>query len=216
MKPQTRPFTVETKTRRRLTESSHANWSAVIDEPPPDDVPSRDVRGDASSAEADPTPLAVANRMFSALTTNAISTAASFAGAAANVFASKQQAGEDLSPAAAPAADQGRTGRILPSLLPVNPFEDAPVEKAATKGQKRAPSKPRERAGKKERPPASMPVLQSADLSIPEQQSVAMELSAQAAPVSARKSRRARARIADRRVPAGERWKRRRLPKVLW
>src|SRR4051794_3250103 len=160
MKPQTRPFTVETKTRRRLLQSPHTNWSAVIDEPPPDDVPSRDIRESASSTEVDPTPLAVANRMFSALTTNAISTAASFAGAAANVFASKQQAGEDLSPAAAPPTDQGRTGRILPSLLPVNPFDDAPVEKAATKRQRRAPSKPRGRVNKQRQPRASLPVVQ--------------------------------------------------------
>jgi hypothetical protein len=216
MKPQTRPFTVETKTRRRALEPSHTKWGAVIDEPPPDDVPSRDVRGDASSAEADPTPLAVANRMFSALTTNAISTAASCAGAAANVFASKQQAGEDLSPAAAPPTDQGRTGRILPSLLPVNPFDDPPVEKPATKRRTRAPSKPREQVSKKRRPAASMPVLQSEALSVPEQRCVAPELSAEVAPVATRKSRRARDRIADRRVPAGERWKRRRLPKALW
>jgi hypothetical protein len=38
MKPQARPF------KRKPLQASHMNWSTVIDEPAPDDVPSRDIR----------------------------------------------------------------------------------------------------------------------------------------------------------------------------
>ena len=67
MKPQARPFRVEMKSKRRPLQASHTNWSTVIDEPAPEDVPSRDVREDAAD-----TPWAVASRVFSAFATGTI------------------------------------------------------------------------------------------------------------------------------------------------
>jgi hypothetical protein len=203
MKPQARPFSVELKSRRRPLQASHANWSTAIDEPSPDDVPSRDIRDDASATEADPTPLAAANRMFRALTNTATSAAASFAGAPAGVLAPKQEAAPDVSPVPG-AAGQPRTGRILPSLLPTNPFEGAPEQNAAPKPRKR-------------RPASKQPRLASSEIAIsgvngPFGADPRPELAEPAAPTT----RMPRRRRAEKRVPAGERWKRRRLPKVLW
>src|SRR3954452_20160342 len=86
MRPQTRPFTVENKSRRRALQSGQPNWSHVIDEPSPEELPSRDIREDISSPERYATPLSAANSVFSALATNAISTAASLGGLAASAF----------------------------------------------------------------------------------------------------------------------------------
>src|SRR3954464_8055823 len=105
MKPQARPFSVELKSRRRPLQSSHASWS-TIDEPSPDDVPTRDLREDPSTPNGDHSPLAAANRIFGALTSQAISTAATLATTAASVFAPKQEAADDASPVADPATDQ--------------------------------------------------------------------------------------------------------------
>ena len=114
MKPQARPFTVEVKSRRRSTQGPDANWSAVIDEP---SLPSRDVCEDAAD-----TPLWAASRVFSAFTSNAISTTSTLADLATSVFAPKPQ--QDP----ADVRVEGRAGRILPSLLPVSPLETTPVE----------------------------------------------------------------------------------------
>src|SRR3954471_19103095 len=80
MRPQIRPFTVETKNRRRVLQSAQPNWSHVIDEPSPEELPSRDIREDISRPEGHATPLAAANSVFSAFARNAISTAASLGG----------------------------------------------------------------------------------------------------------------------------------------
>src|SRR3954453_20175686 len=85
MRPQTRPFTVETKSRRSL-QSAQPNWGHLIDEPSPEELPSRDIREDISRPERDADPLSAANSVFSALARNAISTAASLGGLAASVF----------------------------------------------------------------------------------------------------------------------------------
>jgi cytoskeletal protein RodZ len=209
MKPQARPFSVELKSRRRPLQSPHASWS-TIDEPSPDDLPTRDLREDQSSADGDQSPLTAANRVFGALTSQAVSTAATLATTAASVFAPKQDAGHDASPVTEPATDQGRTGRILPSLLPINPFEDASEPKALPKRRK----------------PRAKSVVLVNDPTLASDESVMAgntgpalvmtDLAGKLAEPTAPKARTPRRRRAERRVPAGERWKRRRLPKALW
>jgi hypothetical protein len=210
MRPQARPFSVELKSRRRPLQSSDANWS-IIDEPSPDDLPTRDIREEGSSTNADQTPLAAANRIFGALTSNAISTAATLATTAASVFAPKQDAELDASPVTESATDQGRTGRILPSLLPINPFEDASEQKAVRKRRK-----PRARNAAVINEPrlASDESIAAGNAgpALVTTNSAAIE----GAKPAALKARTLRRRRAERRVPAGERWKRRRLPKALW
>jgi hypothetical protein len=62
------------------------NWSTVIDEPAPDDVPSREIREDAAD-----TPWAAASRVFSAFTTRALSSEPTLGGLAASVLTPKPQ-----------------------------------------------------------------------------------------------------------------------------
>lgn len=208
MKPQARPFTVEVKSRRRINPGPDANWSAVIDEPSLDDLRSRDVREDATD-----TPLWAASRVFSAFTSNAISTASNLGDLATSVFAPKpQQAPADLRLKAE--GRIGRIGRILPSLLPVSPLKTIPAQE---NGPLRKPAKtkrPRKRAveaqGKQELPE---PTETAASPAI--HPTFALKPSV-AAPAPLLRGRKANRRRADARVPAGERWKRRRLPKACW
>jgi hypothetical protein len=203
MKPQARPFTVEVKSKRRPLQASHTNWSTVIDEPSTDDLPSRDVGEDAAD-----TPFAAASRVFSAFVSSAISTPSTLGELAANVFTPKPQE----QPAEQTASDEGRTGRILTSLLPVNRFEvasgeeDGPVRKAAKA------KRPRKRAvAVAEHAPKPTHVAADPAITV----TIASELSLAAAP-SPRHVRKPNRRGANARVRAGERWKRRRLPKACW
>jgi hypothetical protein len=208
MKPQARPFSVELKSRRRSLQPSHASWS-IIDEPSPDDLPTRDIRKDGSSTNGDQTALAAASRIFGALTTQAISTAATLATTAATVFGPKQEATQ-VRPGAEAATDHGRSGRILPSLLPINPFEDAAEQKPLPKHRK-----PRAKSVVVAREPRL-----ASDTSVGSGNTGptpgATDLAGTPAEPAAPKARSPRRRRAERRVPAGERWKRRRLPKALW
>jgi hypothetical protein len=67
MRRPTRPFTVEFKSRRKPVQGSASdeNGGRLIDEPAPDEVPSRDVSEDAPASAGDDTPFAAANRVFS-------------------------------------------------------------------------------------------------------------------------------------------------------
>jgi hypothetical protein len=205
MKPQARPFMVEVKGRRRPLETAHANWSTAVDEPSPDDLPGRDVRED----EAD-TPVTAASRVFSAFATSAISSASTSGDLAASVFTPKPQEppAETL-----PATADARTGRILPSLLPVNRFDDASA------GQ-RAPVQAK--AAKRRREPAAVvvnpeeaPEPSEVRADPPSDRTVSPEVIVAAERSSVRNRQRYRRR-ADARVRAGEGWKRRRLPKACW
>jgi hypothetical protein len=205
MKSQARPFTVEVKSKRRPLQASHTNWSTAIDEPTPEDVPSRDVREDTPD-----TPLAAASRVFSAFATSAMSSASTLGGLAASVFTRKPQE----QPAEQPAKDDTRTGRILPSLLPVNRFEvgsgeeDGPVQKPAK------PKRPRKRAvAIAVQQEAPEPTELAADATTPK--GIPSELSPAATPLPRHARKRDRPGT-NARVRAGEGWKRRRLPKACW
>src|SRR3954452_11659605 len=124
MRPPTRPFTVETKSRRRALQSAQPSWSQVIDVPSPEELPSRDIREDISAPEGHADPLAAANSVFSAFARNAISTAASFGGLAASVFtpARSGDPSDGTAPVDPPAIQDAPARRVLPSLLPSNGF----------------------------------------------------------------------------------------------
>jgi hypothetical protein len=202
MKSQARPFTVEVKSKRRPLQASQTNWSSVIDEPSPDDLPSRDVRDEAIE-----TPFAAASRVFSVFATSAISSASTLKDLAATVFAPRPREQPDQ-----PGADEGRTGRILPSLLPLSPFEiasvqeDGPVRKAART------KRPRKRLVAEQQQEAPEPEVGVAPVGLP---TLAPQLSTAVVP-SPRHGRKPNRRRADARVRAGEGWKRRRLPKACW
>jgi hypothetical protein len=179
------------------------NWSTVIDEPAPDDVPSRDIREDAAD-----TPWAAATRAFSAFTTRAISSEPTLGGLAASVFTPKPQE----QPAEGLATEDGRTGRILPSLLPLNPFEGA-VARESGPVRKQAKAK---RPGKRvvaEQQEAPEPTEVGLDPPIPP--TIAPPERSAAATTAVPRGRK-NGRRADTRVRAGEGWKRRRLPKACW
>ena len=204
MKPQARPFTVEVKSKRRPLQASQTNWSTVVDEPSPDDLPIRDVRDDAPD-----TPFAAAGRVFKAFATNATSSASTLGDLAASVFPPKPQehAGDT-----APAIAVGRTGRVLPSLLPVNPFETASVQEDGPVGKKRTAKRPRKRDLEVAEQP-KMPDTTEAPSASASNATLSPELTVTAEPPRAGKPTRRRA---DARVRAGEGWKRRRLPKACW
>jgi hypothetical protein len=199
MKPQARPFTVETKSKRR-PRPSQAGW-AMIDEPAPADLPVRDIREDAPD-----TPFAAASRVFSSFATSAITSASTLSDLAASVFTPKpqEQAANEL-----PGYDR-RTGRVLPSLLPLSPFatesvqEDGPVRKPAKA------KRPRKRAvtvAKRPEPTEAADDVVLPPTVAPEEPSLGPTLTRR------RKPNRGRG---EARVRAGEGWKRRRLPKACW
>ena len=212
MKPQARPFTVETKSKRRPLRASHTNWTTLIDEPSPDDLPSRNV-GQEAAAGYDDTPLAVANRAFSAFATNALSAAASLF--TPGVFAPQADDGSASDgTAVAVTMEERRTGRVLPSLVPVSRFDE----------QREGNSNPAPSKLTKQRRPRSRAASASANEILragegddpPEHRADAPEPSPPNQPDQAETVRKPSKRKAEKRVPAGERWKRRRLPKACW
>jgi hypothetical protein len=215
MRPQTRPFTVETKKGRRALQPAQPNWSHVIDEPSPEELPSRHIREDTSPPEGGADPLAAANGMFSALARNAISTAASLGGLAASVFtpARSEDPSEEAAPVSPPANQDAPARRVLPSLLPINRFEPSHEEvptsvkaKPAVKKPRRSPSK----VVKARRSPDEVPsVSENAGSDLVTQQTLAPEPKAE----SRRVNRKPKWGRAEARVRPGERWKRR-LPKA--
>src|SRR3954454_3317882 len=150
MRPQARPFTVETKSRRRALQSGQPNWSPMIDEPSPEELPSRDIREDISSPERYATPLSAANSVFSALARNAISTAASLGGLAASVFtpARSEDHSAETTPVSPPPIQDASARRVLPSLLPINRFETSQDDEPASVNAKPAVKKRRKSPGK--------------------------------------------------------------------
>ena len=202
MKSQARPFTVEVKSKRRPLQASHTNWSTVFNEPSTDDLPSRDVREDAAD-----TPSAAASRVFSALNASAISTPSTLGELAASVFTPKPQEQPDEQTA----MGEGRTGRILPSLLPLNRFEPASAEESGPVRKQAKAKRPRNRVVA-EQQEAPEPDVGAGPATPP---NIAPEPSVSATP-SPRHGRKTNRRGADVRVRAGEGWKRRRLPKSCW
>jgi hypothetical protein len=201
MKSHARSFVVETKSRRRQVQGSQPNWTTAIEEPSRDDMPGRDVHNES--------PFTAATRVFSAFATSAISSASTFGGLAASVFTSKPQDANE--PAAVTSVQEGRTGRILPSLLPINRFDGAEAPTVP-----HAPGKQRKKRSRKIAKALVANVVSDTSLEEAGPPAVAPS-SPELTPLVPRYGLRFRKRgTADRRVRAGEGWKRRRLPKACW
>ena len=128
MRRPTRPFTVEFKSRRKPVQGfiSDENGGRLIDEPAPDEVPSRDVSEDAPASAGDDTPFAAANRVFSKFTSGAVSTAASLSDLASSAFAPQPTEPSEPSPAASDEPPQSE--RVSPSPVPASASQDARPE----------------------------------------------------------------------------------------
>ena len=199
MKSHARSFVVETKSRRRQVQGSQPNWTTAIEEPSRDDMPDRDVHSES--------PFAAATRVFSAFATSAVSSASTFGELAASVFTSKPQ---DANEPAAVTSD-GRTGRILPSLLPINRFDGAEAPTVP-----HAPGKQRKKRSRKIAEALVANVVSDTSLEEAGPPAVAPS-SPELTPLVPKHGLRFQKRgTADRRVRAGEGWKRRRLPKACW
>jgi hypothetical protein len=185
-------------------------WSTVVDEPSPDDLPSREIREDGS-VRVD-TPFAAANRVFRAFASSAMSTASTLGEIAEDVFrpGASQDPPERQSEVAEPATEERRTGRILPSLLPLKPSENRTDEGARLRQRRKSTPKvaalvaqDATKSSGEDAPPQAPPE------SLPTQADDHVETSERQG------GRRKRIRSSDR-VRAGEGWKRRRLPKACW
>jgi hypothetical protein len=215
MKPQTRPFVIETKTKRRPAQANTPSWSTIIDEPSPDDLPSREIRDGSVAFD---TPFAAANRVFSAFATSAISTASTLGDLAGTVFRPATAQRSESESASLAVADERGTGRILPSLSSPNPF-DSQLEGEA----RSAPVKPKQR---RQRTPKITDSLIGPDEAmepsrelVTEQantKGLAAEPQADLNGVSLPRGRKRNRDPSGDRVRAGEGWKRRRLRKALW
>jgi hypothetical protein len=212
MKTQTRPFTVQVKNRRKPIQNSTSilSWGLPADEGAPKDMASRDIQNRGSTRAGAGTAFEEASRVFGAFIADTASTAASMSELASAVFAPRLV---EPTPTPSPetverAAPQER--RILPSLNPA-PMQRPEVARESTR--KRGASRPSKAASAAPQvfaeavieagsqgiggAPALGPVDPPLRKNVPE-------------PLCARRLSR------KLRVPAGERWKRRRLPKVLW
>jgi hypothetical protein len=206
MRPRPKPFTVELRSSRKSASTAPATtWGEMLDEPAAEDLPIRNARGYAA---AEPNTSFDAARVFSAFATNAVTTVAAFNGLAASVFAPRPAEPtivDELS--ATPRPEELPRGRILPSLVPLNRFEGEDgvrADPATFKARRRKSSLRAARPIKTERAEAPLEVLARKTTAWPDGQPNGTET---ADPPGVRRSKR---------VPAGERWKRRRLPKACW
>jgi hypothetical protein len=222
MRRPTRPFTVEFKNRRKSARGSVLDDSRgrLIDEPAPDEVPSRDVSEDAPASAGDDTPFAAANRVFSKFTSGAVSTAASLSDLASSAFAPQPTEPSEPSPAASDEPPQSE--RVSPSPVPASASENAwpenrddPLTEPAPK-RRRTPT--RSLAHAEHAPDRDEQAAESArPATMLEEQERGAKPSAPARVVTpVPEAPKPTRRRAEARVPAGERWKRRRLPKVCW
>jgi len=213
MKTQTRPFTVQVKSRRKPIQNSTSilNWGLSADEGAPRDMPSRDMQNAGPARASSGTAFDEASRVFGAFMANTASAAASMTELASAVFAPRtvEPTPTPSSETVERAAPQGR--RILPSLDPAPKQGEVRRENSP----KRRASRPRETA---QVVPPAPEVLAEAIVQAPTE---GFDSAPAVAPVETSVLKnvpeplRTRRLIRKMRVPAGERWKRR-LPKVLW
>src|SRR4051812_391317 len=194
MRPQTRGFTVEIKARRRSTEPamtaslvSRDSWTDLI---PPDDLPERDVYADLVDGLPPSEARRAAEKLFGR-------------------FVADQKPVPTQAEAPGPAAPEPVAPvRVLPDLLAVAREEErkageAPKPKRATKGQ--GATKPRKKI-EQARTHVGVRVIDP-----PAQPSGMLHGHAEAAMAMSRSRSGAKNKL-----PPGQRWKERRLPKVCW
>ena len=196
MRPQTRGFTVEIKARRRSTEPattaslvSRDSWADLI---PPDDIPERDVYADLGDGAPPSEARREAEKLFGR-------------------FAADQKPvpTQVASEAPVPTAPELVVPvRVLPDLLAVAREEErrageAPKPKREAKGA--GTTKPRK---KSDRAPTHVGVRA---IDPPVQPSGMLDGHAQVALALSRRSKAPASKL-----PPGQRWKERRLPRVCW
>jgi hypothetical protein len=215
MKTQTRPFTVQVKSRRKPIQNSTSilNWGLSADEGAPQDMPSRDIQRAGPARASSGTAFDEASRVFGAFMANTASAAASMTELASAVFAPRVAEPTPSPETVERAAPQGR--RILPSLDPA-PMQQPEVKREST---------PRRRVSRPRRAEPVQAVMVAPEILAEAPVKAAADrvekipaLALVEVPIEndVREPLRNRRRNRRARVPAGERWKRRRLPKVLW
>jgi len=217
MKTQTRPFTVQVKSRRKPIQNSTSilNWGLSADEGAPKDTPSRNTENAGWARAGSGTAFDEASRVFEAFIANTASAAASMRELASAVFAPRVV---EPTPTPSPETVEGaapQERRILPSLDPA-PKQEPKVRRE--KARKRGASRPRKAATAQEVTAAPQVLADEAVEAATQGAVSAPALTPVETPIQKNVPEPLRTRRLSRklRVPAGERWKRRRLPKVLW
>jgi hypothetical protein len=196
MRPQARAFSVEIKSRKRPTSPAIAASAASpddwVDLIPPDDVPERDVHEDLADASVQSEARREAERLFGRL------------GDGQPVETRKDATGPFR-----PEPDAPAPARVLPDLLAeIREQERQNVVKPERKRAAKATGakRPRKTDDAQLRLEPPQPVT-------PQQTSPSPVLTARA---QAALSTGRRIREAGKRLPRGQRWKERRLPRVCW
>jgi hypothetical protein len=199
MRPQARPFSVEIKSRKRsvppANPASAARQDHWIDEIPPDYLPERDVHEDLPEAPSQSEARRQAERVFARL----------------NGQAQPSETQDEAAPRDAPApGPEAPAPRVLPDLLAgVREEELTMVEKPkrtrVPKATKVKRSRKTKSPGPRLEPPEPAPSEPAAEVA-PEPTGEAQATMSQ--------SRRAKQRASK--LPPGQRWKERRLPRVCW
>jgi len=190
MRPQPRPFMVETKSRRRATQPENSasftrrhDWLDLV---PPDDLPERDVNEDLGVAPAHEA-FREAEKVFARIGNT-----------------SEPVEAEDASPAPVAMAEPAR--RVLPDLL------------AAAREEERVSIRQRKTMGAGTRTPTTQrqtkahhqPVSSFATPGVEQERLPVPTGHAEAAIALSRRN------PGRSKLPRGQRWKERRLPKVCW
>jgi hypothetical protein len=196
MRPQARPFSVEIKNRKRTAPpapASAARQDDWIDAIPPDDVPERDVHADL----ADPAGQSEARRK------------AEWVFARLNGHAEPSETQNEAAPEEPTApAPEAPAPRVLPDLLAgAREEERTMVEKPK---RTRVPKPTKVKRSKKTKSPG--PRLEQPEPAASEPANVPVPIGDAQATMS--QSRRANQRASK--LPPGQRWKERRLPRVCW
>jgi hypothetical protein len=196
MRPQARPFSVEIKSRKRTAPpapASAARQDAWIDAVPPDDLPERDVHEDLSAPAAQSEARRKAERLFGRL----------------NGHTQRSETQDEAAPQEAPApAPEAPAPRVLPDLLAgAREEERTMVEKPK---RTRVPKPTKVKRSNKTKSPG--PRLEQPKLAASEPANAPVPTGDAQATMS--QSRRAKQRASK--LPPGQRWKERRLPKVCW
>jgi hypothetical protein len=196
MKPQARPFSVEIKSRRRnaplAVPASAAPQDDWMDTIPPDGLPERDVHEDLSDGPSQSEARREAERVFARL----------------NGQAQPSKVKDDPAPSGSPiGTPEAPAPRVLPDLLAgAREEERTMVEKPK---RTRVPKPTKVKRSRKTKSPG--PRLKPPEPAPEPAAEIAPEPTAQA---TMSQSRRAKQRVSK--LPPGQRWKERRLPRVSW
>jgi hypothetical protein len=192
MRPQPRPFRVETKSRRRATQPENSasftrrdDWLDLV---PPDDLPERDVNEDLGVAPAHEA-FREAERVFARI-------------------GSVVQAVEVGDGPLAPVAVAEPARRVLPDLLAAAREEERTSIQQPTR-KRSEPSTPLRRRRRKADNRTASPTAPTVEVEPKAPLEIPSEHAAAAIALSRRKTARSK-------LPRGQRWKERRLPKVCW